>query len=74
MRKGRQSIFALWIGILCVALAMAIPPESRAAEKPKDYPNRPITVIVPGPAGGISDVGVRLMGESLRTSVSTWCS
>lgn len=66
MNKGRQTSLALWVGILCFTVAMAVPLGSGAAEKPKDYPNRSITVIVPGPAGGISDVGVRLMGESLK--------
>jgi len=56
----------VWTGILCLTAILAAPSAFGAAEKPKDYPNRPITIIVPGPAGGISDVGVRIMGESLK--------
>jgi tripartite-type tricarboxylate transporter receptor subunit TctC len=74
MKKARHGSSSIWIGILGIAVIMAFPMGAAAAEKSKDYPNRPITIIVPGPAGGISDVGVRLMGESLRTSVSPWSS
>jgi Tripartite tricarboxylate transporter family receptor len=62
----RRRNFVGWVDILCFAVLLQVPIAARAAEKPKDYPNRPITVIVPGPAGGISDVGVRLMAESLN--------
>jgi tripartite-type tricarboxylate transporter receptor subunit TctC len=66
MMQVRHGTSSAWIGILGIAAIMAFPAGTGAAEKPKDYPNRPIMVIVPGPAGGISDVGVRIMGESLK--------
>jgi tripartite-type tricarboxylate transporter receptor subunit TctC len=62
-QQGRR---VAWRFGLCLTLAAAFPAGLGAAEKPRDYPVRPIMVIVPGPAGGISDVGVRLMGESLK--------
>ncbi len=37
-----------------------------AAEKPKDYPNKPITIQVGFGAGGSSDVGVRILAEALK--------
>ena len=37
-----------------------------AADKPKDYPGRPITIQVGFGAGGSSDVGVRVLAESLK--------
>src|SRR6202035_3586941 len=30
-----------------------------------DYPNRPVTLIVPYGAGGVADVGMRILGEQL---------
>ena len=32
----------------------------------QDYPSRPITVVVPFPAGGPSDTLVRILGEQMR--------
>ena len=34
-----------------------------------DYPNRPITVIVPYPAGGPTDAIIRNLGERMRVSL-----
>lgn len=31
----------------------------------RDYPNRPITLVVPYPAGGIADVGARVLAKEL---------
>src|SRR5918996_1856025 len=31
----------------------------------QDYPTRPVRVIVPFPAGGITDVGARIVGQKL---------
>lgn len=54
------------IGGVVAALVLAAVQISRAAEKPKDYPNRPITIQVGFGAGGSSDVGVRVLAESLK--------
>lgn len=37
-----------------------------AAEKPKDFPNRPVTIMVGFGAGGSSDVGARILAEALK--------
>ena len=34
-----------------------------------DYPNRPITVVVPFPAGGPTDAIIRNLGERMRVSL-----
>ena len=34
-----------------------------------DYPNRPIKIIVPLPAGGAADVGVRTMAVELEKTL-----
>jgi tripartite-type tricarboxylate transporter receptor subunit TctC len=48
--------------------ATAQPAMSRIAAA-QAYPSRPITMIVPGPAGGPIDVGGRIMGERMRSSL-----
>lgn len=50
---------------LVMSLGLLLTP-ARAADKPKDYPNKPITIQIGFGAGGSSDVGVRLLAESLK--------
>jgi tripartite-type tricarboxylate transporter receptor subunit TctC len=52
--------------IVCLAISVALAELAGAAEKPKDYPSRPVTVMVGFGAGGSSDVGVRILGEALK--------
>jgi tripartite-type tricarboxylate transporter receptor subunit TctC len=54
----RKSLIGL--GVLLASIVAA------AAE---DYPNRPITVVVPFPAGGPTDAIIRNLGERMRTSL-----
>ena len=35
----------------------------------QDYPSRPVTMIVPFPAGGATDVLARLLGEKMKESL-----
>src|SRR5438552_19023284 len=42
---------------------------SVAGASAQDYPNRPITVIVPFPAGGPTDAIIRNLGERMRMSL-----
>ncbi len=58
-----RRIFAL---ILSVALLLSLAAVARAADKPKDYPSRPVTIMVGFGAGGSSDVGVRILAEALK--------
>ena len=49
-------------GLICAAvLGLALPPLAQA----QDYPTRPITVVVPFPAGGPSDVVARIVTEHM---------
>jgi tripartite-type tricarboxylate transporter receptor subunit TctC len=50
----------LLAGLLAVSVAGA---------SAQDYPNRPITVIVPFPAGGPTDAIIRNLGERMRVSL-----
>ena len=53
--------------VLAVLLATSVAGNlAAAAEKPKDFPNRPVTIMVGFGAGGSSDVGVRILGEALK--------
>ncbi len=60
------------IAVICLTLGPAATQTAGAAERPKDspaaitYPNRPITIQVGFGAGGSSDVGVRVLAESLK--------
>lgn len=64
MRKRCAGSIALVI--LVVALALASGQVAQAAEKPKAYPTRPVTIMVGFGAGGSSDVGVRILAEALK--------
>jgi tripartite-type tricarboxylate transporter receptor subunit TctC len=52
----------IWARLPGAVLALAISATALAAQ---DYPSRPIKVIVPYPAGGITDVLPRIVGEVL---------
>lgn len=52
---------------LLVALAVAL--SSFAAAHAQTYPSRPVTLIVPYPAGGPSDTLARVLVEQLRTTL-----
>src|SRR6266851_3415842 len=54
-------MFGLRIGLAVLALVAAAPAVAAAQE----WPSRPVRFIVPFPAGGSTDVGARLVGESL---------
>jgi tripartite-type tricarboxylate transporter receptor subunit TctC len=41
-----------------------------AAESPPDYPSRPISLLVPYAAGGVADVGMRILGEKLSSRLN----
>src|SRR5438105_7417568 len=57
----RQAMKALWI-----ALALALGSGESAAQA---YPNKPVKLIVPAPAGGPTDVPARLAADGLGNLV-----
>jgi tripartite-type tricarboxylate transporter receptor subunit TctC len=61
MNKKCGSMILGLAAILCFCFAQA-----QAAEKPKDYPNKPVTIQIGFGPGGSSDVGVRILAESLK--------
>ena len=56
-------------GVVALVLGLLWSSAASAADKPKDYPNRPITIQVGFGAGGSSDVGVRVLAEALKKIV-----
>ncbi|RPI07399.1 MAG: tripartite tricarboxylate transporter substrate binding protein, partial [Zetaproteobacteria bacterium] len=60
--KGKH----LALAALVVALAVGLATQGIAADKPKDFPTRPVTIMVGFGAGGSSDVGVRVLAEALK--------
>jgi tripartite-type tricarboxylate transporter receptor subunit TctC len=53
----------------CVALAVLAAVAGIAGASAQPYPSRPITMIVPFPAGGITDIIGRIVSEGLRTAL-----
>lgn len=59
--------FASWSIVSAVLLTFGLAAaQAVAADKPKDYPNKPVTIQVGFGAGGSSDVGVRVLAEALK--------
>lgn len=62
MRHSKALLIAtLFAGVLACALGCAL----GRAEAATDYPTRPITIIVPYPAGGGVDAMARVVGQKL---------
>src|SRR5665213_939672 len=59
MRGLRGAVVAIVVGLLSAAASSAM----AAAQ---DYPTRPITMIVPFPAGGATDTLARFLAEQMR--------
>ena len=53
------------VAIIALALALAAPGSAGA----QTYPTHPITIVVPFPAGGPTDVLVRILSERMRVSL-----
>ena len=54
-------------GLLGVLIAACVCIGSSRAAGAEDYPTRPITMIVPFPAGGATDTLARFFSERMRT-------
>lgn len=61
-----KKLFTVAIGALCLS-AFTVP--GWAQDNADNYPNKPIKLIVPFPAGGTSDVLGRLVGEKLGAAL-----
>src|SRR5262245_19417764 len=60
---------ALMTRFLCAALAVAVAALSHSAEAAQAYPDRPVTLVVPYPAGGGNDVLARLVAEKMAKAL-----
>jgi tripartite-type tricarboxylate transporter receptor subunit TctC len=50
---------------LCLALTLAIAACSSPAFAQSDFPTRPVKIVVPFPAGGPTDISMRILGQKL---------
>ena len=65
MLKRRSAAGARWFRYLCLVTAAFSLLAGAAAAQAQDYPNRPVKIIVPFPAGGTADAVPRLVAEWL---------
>ena len=59
----------IWLkvaGLFCLVFGFMTIQNLSAADKPKDYPSKPITLQVGFSPGGSSDIGCRVLGEALK--------
>lgn len=63
MKRAMKRLRSLAIALSTLAAAgIAMSPAAEAAD---DYPNKPVRIIVPFPAGGPTDVNMRILGQKL---------
>ena len=55
------------VGFVSAIAAIFLAASPRSAVAQNDYPNRPISLIVPYAAGGVADVAMRMLGDKLST-------
>ena len=60
----RSAVFSLLL-----LLAIALVPAPSSAGRADSYPERPIKIVVPFPAGGPTDVAARLIAQSLSSTL-----
>jgi tripartite-type tricarboxylate transporter receptor subunit TctC len=63
--KTKRVMFTQIGKVLCGAILAAT--IGAAATRAQDYPTRPLSIVVPFPAGGVTDTVVRLLTERMRT-------
>ena len=56
-------------GILALLALLAMNPASAQPNPAQTWPSRPVRVIVPFPAGGVTDVGARIVGQKLAEAL-----
>ena len=57
-----------WMALACALLGSTVPAAVTTAQS--DFPARPITIIVPFPPGGTSDVVTRIVAQKLGENLN----
>jgi len=61
-------ILATFLAAISLTITAVAP---RIANAQTDYPNRPVSLIVPYAAGGVADVAMRLLGDKLSNRLGS---
>jgi tripartite-type tricarboxylate transporter receptor subunit TctC len=64
-RLNRRSMLRLAAAVFAIAAAFA----PLSAAQAQAYPNKTITIIVPFPAGGTTDILARILGQYMSTAL-----
>jgi tripartite-type tricarboxylate transporter receptor subunit TctC len=58
--------------LIAATVAFSVAPfvSPALAQSQSDYPNRPVTLLVPYAAGGVADVGMRILGDKLSSRLN----
>src|SRR5271156_3428806 len=67
--RGNRMIAIHSRGAAAAALIAVAVFSQQSVNAQSDYPSRPVTLIVPYAAGGVADVGMRILGEQLSNSL-----
>lgn len=70
-RLSRPSHFSRRLALAAVATLGAAAPLLASAQSPAAWPSKPIRIIVSYPAGGVSDVVARALGDKLSAQLHT---
>src|ERR1700688_2475298 len=57
------------VRIATLAAALAVTPGCFAGARAETFPSRPVTIIVPFPAGGPTDTLARILGERMKETL-----
>jgi tripartite-type tricarboxylate transporter receptor subunit TctC len=60
--RNRHNQFVPWAAALILGVAASLPLASAAVAQ--EYPNKPVTLIVPWPAGGATDIAMRAIADA----------
>lgn len=63
---ARRTRIVAWLGVCTMVVCGSVPPVEAVAQ---DYPNKPIRIISPVPAGGLSDVALRPVAQELSRTL-----
>src|SRR3954453_14176416 len=61
--KGMASLLARAVVVACALVSGGVVVPARTPAQAQEYPNRPIRIVAPFPAGGAADILARAIGQ-----------